>query len=161
MYKIYLTDLPLPYSVNQGLIRNKYSHKYIKTSYARAFDSKIDCWIARHIGDNKFSYLKEEINKGKMLRVDYYFLFHVDRIIWKNKKTLRQLDVDNRIKPLQDAVSKIIGIDDTYFKKGHREIISVDREEDQCAIVVLSATNLLQCETKDQALAKIRAGSLD
>jgi Holliday junction resolvase RusA-like endonuclease len=156
MEKIVIGNLPIPHSVNQGLTNGRFNKRFIKTHQARFFDQQMQSWIrSQHQDLVKLLPIIQAIQDGYQLKVDYYFLFHVERVIWKRKKTLRPLDVDNRIKPLQDWVAKIIGIDDTHFKKGFREIISVEKKEDQCAIVVLTKTKLYSCQTKEQALTEI------
>jgi Holliday junction resolvase RusA-like endonuclease len=86
--------------------------------------------------------LKAIIEQGKQLSIDYYFAFHEDRLIWKRKKTLRRLDVDNRIKAIQDQLSLILNIDDSYFISGHREKVIQQEDQPECVTVKIKQTNL-------------------
>jgi Holliday junction resolvase RusA-like endonuclease len=88
----------------------------------------------RYLKD-RFEYdLKNEIPFS--LRVDTYFVFEKKRIISKNNKVMK-LDADNRLKPLRDAISHVLEIDDKHFFAGECEKVFTDLKDNECAMIRL------------------------
>lgn len=77
------------------------------------------------------------IQAGYVLRVDTYFAFEHSRL-WTEKMRPQQLDADNRRKPMQDEVGKLLEIDDKYFFSGFIEKVSCINKDFECSIVKIS-----------------------
>lgn len=168
---VWITTLPLPPSVNEYLMpvvgrvkRNKFGKLYgqgrlVKTTVHKKYDSDVTLWVLKH--SKQIEAFKEEVfmaMKAKEARkdpyalcVDMFFCFHRDRIFTVNNK-LGRLDRDNRIKPMQDQLSKIIGLDDKYVFSGIAEKVSCENEEDECTILRIRE---FKPRTKNQILSTI------
>lgn len=68
------------------------------------------------------------------LRVDCYFVFHVERIFTVNGK-LERLDADNRLKPARDAIATLLDLDDKYFFAGLCEKVTTRSKESECTLI--------------------------
>ncbi len=83
--------------------------------------------------------LEDIITKqGKLLRIDRYFGFAHENVITK-KHLPKKLDVSNRIKAFDDALSDLIGIDDKYIWKGTEEKAVIRPQSKEQAAVMISA----------------------
>ena len=136
-----IDDLPMPHSVNRNFILSR--GRFIKSRDARLFDSEVRVWMQR-----RKSALREMqalarswVAQGYVLRVDVDFFFERKRLFSTTKKAkdfVKSIDVNNRIKPLLDAVVLIIGIDDKFFfehfitKKACKA-----HEQEHCKVTVL------------------------
>lgn len=87
--------------------------------------------------------------QGYTLRVDTYFVFHVERVWTKNRKP-EQIDADNRRKPAQDSIADMIGLDDKWFFAGEIEKATCIKKESECSIIVIKPF-------KPRTLEQIRA----
>ena len=160
MEPIWIYDLPLPPSVNEYLMPiagpTKYSFnrgrrfqqaRLVKTAIHKKYELSIDNWINKNIESVRSlqKLVAEEVNhnlkagKPFALKVDMYFVFEKSRILTKNNKAER-LDRDNRIKPLQDQLSKIIGIDDKYIFSGNAEKLICSTREAECSMIRITTT---------------------
>lgn len=109
-----LQKLPMPPTVNAGHTVSR--NRIIKTNVSRAFDRQIDVWFIKN--GHKVKRMREEmdeaIKKGFQLKVICYFCFPHENL-WTKKNEVKQLDVNNRLKPMCDAITRIISIDDRHF----------------------------------------------
>lgn len=112
--------------------------RLIKTPEARRYEQAIQIYGLRF-----FKQIEAITSafKGKMLRVDRYFIFHKSRLITK-KNTLKKLDSSNRVKILDDQVSKLIEIDDCHFVTGVAEKLWCEDPKDEQVIVRFSEYSL-------------------
>jgi hypothetical protein len=131
-----LTHLPIPPTSNRFLIPA--NGRLIKSPEARRYEGTMHIYALRFF---KQIEAIAEAFKGKHLRVDRYFIFHKSRLITK-KDTLKKLDSSNRVKILDDSVSKLIGIDDCYFITGVAEKLWCDDPKDEQVILKFSEYSL-------------------
>lgn len=112
--EIIIDRLPIPPTNNHRLLPS--NGRLIKSSEFRAYDHKIDLWILR----NRFKVddMRKEIEiwikESYCLNVEMDFIFPYEKIVTK-KNEPKRIDVDSRLKVVQDIVSKIIGIDDKWI----------------------------------------------
>lgn len=83
------------------------------------FESECDNWVLKNaqLVRKTILDLKSEPLKNKKIQLKTLFLFPPAKLLCKDGRT-KKLDVTNRIKGLEDQVSKIIGIDDKHFWSG-------------------------------------------
>lgn len=115
-----LQNIPMPPTANRQVMPSR--GRLIKTNAARHFDTM----IAQYRMAN-FRAIEEISNKvtklikdGFLLQAHYLFCFPKDRLFTK-KNEIKRLDSTNRLKSAEDAVSKILNIDDKYFIKNTTE----------------------------------------
>lgn len=83
------------------------------------------------------------VSRGSTVRVDLYFIFKKERLFSKIGD-VKRLDVDNRLKPCLDQLSKITGVDDKYFFAGWREKLWTLSSEKEQTLIVLKEHNQRQ-----------------
>lgn len=154
---VWINGFPLPPSVNSSLIpvvgkvgRDKnqkpiYRARMIESKEHRTFLKECKQWGFRN--RNGLAAITQEIRAYKehceksgvvfALKVDCYFVFHVERLITVNKKS-EQIDADNRLKACWDGVSDILGIDDKAFYAGHCEKVTTLSKELECSMIKIS-----------------------
>lgn len=127
----WLSNFPLAPSVNRWLNSNKKGQFY-KSAIWRSYRSKTDWYWLQHRRalDILSERLKSAIKTGDRLRVDCYFVFHVERI--------HLVDPDNFLKASLDSLAGILGIDDSFFYAGHREKVTTANEDPECAMIRIS-----------------------
>lgn len=90
--------------------------RLIKTQAARNFDQMI--WRYKLTNFHNIELVKsklgEIIDAGNFLAAHFVFCFPESRLFTK-KNELKKIDSTNRLKSAEDAVSKILEIDDKYF----------------------------------------------
>ena len=131
-----LTRLPIPPTSNRFLMPAQ--GRLIKTPEARRYEQAIKLYELRFFKEI------EAIKKafaGKQIQIERFFIFERSRLISK-KDTIKRLDTSNRIKILDDAISKIIDIDDCMFIKGPCEKLWCETSKDEQVIVRFSEYNL-------------------
>lgn len=90
--------------------------RLIKTYESRMFEKNISIYMTR-LGSGLFEYrriVKEWIDVGYCLKVEFSFNWPKEKLI-TNLGFPKKLDVSNRIKESEDAISDILAIDDKYF----------------------------------------------
>lgn len=103
-----LRFLPWPPSDNRKYL----SRRFIKTPEWRSFEADIEAYIWNHLKEVKEARIA--IKRYKRPQVE--FLLYSPR--WETKAGhTRRLDASNRSKSIQDAVAKILEIDDSLFWK--------------------------------------------
>lgn len=139
----WLTTFPLAPSVNRWLNSNKKGQFY-KSKVWRSYRSQTDWYWLQHKKslDALAQKLKSKVRAGARLRVDCYFVFHVERI--------HRVDPDNFLKATLDALATILGIDDSMFYAGHREKVTTADEDEECAMIRIATM-------KPRTKAEIRA----
>lgn len=126
----------MPPSVNKSKTIHRYTKRIIKSEEYRIYEDKITKWKL-----NNFHALRaieievrEELSKHKFFYVQRFFCFCKKNVFYKNGNQ-RKNDISNRIKILDDTLSKILGIDDTRFVLGSEELILVENESLEQVIV--------------------------
>jgi Holliday junction resolvase RusA-like endonuclease len=122
MDQITFKDLPISPSVNrcfQSVMRGRHS-TIIATKEFRTFKMEMVLYHGKRT--QEFKQAKEIVNQwledGFVLRFDLIFILPKDRLFTKTKTAknkFKRIDADNRIKPMQDAVSEMLAIDDSNF----------------------------------------------
>lgn len=133
---MYLTRLPIPPTSNRFVIP---AHgRLIKSPEARKYETTLRVYELRNFKEIEAI---RSCFAGKTLCVDRYFVFDKTRVISK-KDTIKKLDTSNRVKILDDCVSKLIGIDDCMFITGICEKLWCDNPKDEQVIVRFSEYNI-------------------
>lgn len=115
---IQLLNIPMPPTVNKlygGGLRTK---RRFKTELYLNWEDELQNWAlinSRTIILAQNLFLTERYNH--IIRVDKNFYFTYSSIFSKTGK-MKKMDTSNRIKPLEDGLVQVLGIDDCYFKSG-------------------------------------------
>ncbi len=80
----------------------------------------------------------EWIRKGYVLKTEAWVGFENSRV-WTKEGQPKQIDSDNRLKPLQDGLSKMLGIDDLWVFNATIEKVTVSSKDLESCAVRLSA----------------------
>lgn len=132
--------------------------KYLgfKTSRRRAdclIEFQLKCQSFKNCNLENFRRIQKQciewINQGYVLRLDSFFVFENSRV-WTKAGHPQQMDADNRRKPLQDAVTNLIGIDDKWVFSGNIEKATCDSKEYEQCIARITPTN---CRSLNQIKA--------
>lgn len=135
--------LPFPPSVNQMYAGKE---RRFKTSKAKNYDKQMhELYKANYLEWNTCSvYFKENIQPDVcMIKIDRYFFVPRSRLYVKDPKSkdsVQKWDHTNNIKPLDDAIAKLIDIDDRYFFDGKAEKLESDDETSHVAICLSLCT---------------------
>lgn len=137
-----LFKLPMPPTANKQLMPVR--GRLIKTNAARVFDKQIAFYRLSQF--RKLETLKLQMSallqKEKCLfSVHYYFCFPKDRLISK-KNEIKMLDSTNRLKSTEDALSKLIEIDDKYFNQNRVEKVISSTEKEFVHIAIYKINHL-------------------
>ena len=106
-----------PMSPSSNSLYASFRGRLIKSNEGRLYVKRVQAWAAPH---QKTVLKLREILKDKTLRVDYSFFFPRSKLITK-KNTIKKTDFTNYIKAAQDALSDLIGVDDSHFISGYFE----------------------------------------
>jgi Endodeoxyribonuclease RusA len=111
--------------------------RILKTKEARQFDDKVFSYIA--LNNRYIQKIRQEIEvtlkQGYQLQ-GYSYVCLPKKMIWTQKDTVKKFDQNNRLKPLIDAVSRIIGVDDSHFFYDHIEKVECEEEEAHCVVAI-------------------------
>jgi Holliday junction resolvase RusA-like endonuclease len=171
----WIFNFPLPPSVNEYLLPvagklkyNKFGKPYrqghlTKSKVFKDYENRCQVWalqnkrslqpIIDQLHDLKFK--SEFIKQPFAIRADVYFAFEHSRLITVNNK-VEQLDRDNRLKPLQDMLGKILGIDDKHVFSGICEKVTTTSRDLECAVIRME---LMTPRTLDQVRAQMKQES--
>lgn len=158
MTTIILADFPLPPSVNSALMpvmsKIKYNKKgkpyatgrMVKTYEHLGYTSACISWsmgYKNHLAKYKYELLtqrrkSEALKEPFALKVEYFFFMHRSKIITLAGKP-EENDVDNRIKPCQDNLFKILNIDDSHVFPVYAEKVSIPDNEKERVIIRISS----------------------
>lgn len=139
---IWLVGMPLPPSVNEYLMpvmpRGGRKPRLVKTQIHRAYMDQCILYKRQHqtVIDrmtDKLNYMKSQADREKQpfaLRVDAYFVFHVERI--------KANDANNRLKPALDGLVQVLSIDDRFYYAGNCEKVSTQSKDSECALIRIS-----------------------
>lgn len=157
---VWIESFPLPPSVNNYLMpvagKVKFSQKrqkhyrqghLVKTKEHKQYETDCTLWALQHqetlerIKERIFFAMKKSEAAGDRfaLKVDTYFVFHETRLFTVNNK-IERLDRDNRLKPFQDNIKHIIGLDDKYIFSGNVEKVSTKDWSKECVIIKIAVT---------------------
>lgn len=176
---IWINGFPLPHSVNDGMIpvigktaisgqgKRYYKGRMVKTKIAHSFTWECLEWKRKNLAavnalrKEIFDLKKSTEAAGKVfaLRVDCFFVFHVERLLTVNNLP-EGIDADNRLKPCWDAVKMILSIDDRHFFAGQCEKLTTLTKESECSIIKISQmTPRTHQEIRAQMLRESKQGS--
>lgn len=145
---VIMQKLPIPPTANRQLMpvkRGRYA-RLIKTNDARSFDSQIETWMLKASDDihTMRTVCKSWVKAGFTLRVDLTFHFAENKLYTKGTKKkpkdVKRMDVNNRIKSVIDAVSKILEIDDKYFFAHFIEKVTAEDGQNYCTAIATPLT---------------------
>lgn len=159
MSPIWLTNFPLPPSVNEYLMpiaggwatsktgKTYRKGRWVKTKIHTDYVKHCELWAKKNAqgfnsisNDLKKAVMEARENKKRIcFRVDAYFIFHEPRI-WTVNNIPEQLDADNRLKPCRDALAKILDIDDKYFFSGFFEKVTAPSKDQECTFIRITET---------------------
>lgn len=136
---ILIKDFPLSPSINK-CYRNLGRGGRCATKDLVDYKNACSAWAYKNKAViESVKYLLRGEWKGKVLKLDAYFIFRRDRIFCKNGKP-KKLDVGNYLKAFEDCLYKELGIDDCYNFGAYLEKAYGESEG---IVVFLSAINPL------------------
>lgn len=119
-----LLKMPMSMSVNAYLKPRKRDGRLVKTDAAIIYDKTMFKYALIHSSrlDDIKSNIQSKLDESKynIVHLHRVFYFNEKRIFTKDKKAkslLHELDTENFLKVNSDAISKMIDIDDRFFKK--------------------------------------------
>lgn len=152
-----ISGFPLSPSVNEYLMpvagqwaTNKRGQKYMKGRWVKTkkhSDYMTQCrvWasqnrqaIAQII--KRMQTLIESHEKAQRkfgFELECVFFFANSRV-WSKETKRKKIDDDNRIKPVRDALSHILGLDDKYFNRTVSEICTVESKKQEHARIQIT-----------------------
>jgi hypothetical protein len=99
----------------------------------KAFKKAVDTWARDRQDLIKRARLALLPSQQSQVRVDIYIAWSSQRLYTKDGRR-KSLDASNRIKPIHDALSELLGIDDRFFYTGQSEPVLAD-EGIECVMV--------------------------
>lgn len=118
---IELKGLPFPPTVNgmYGSAWSKKKKKHVRFKKDSFFDTEMTAYMYNHNIklNNIREKIKQYINEGYCLEVERWFFFPKGKLFTK-KRTLKKIDVTNRIKALDDKVTEMLWVDDNIIFDG-------------------------------------------
>ena len=155
-----ITGLPMPPSVNDQYYAMGYRDKrtgkirgiITPSESLKAFQKAMEEWTEKNYLVAGKSRVKTEqmLAQGKMLKTTIFAVFPSHQV-WTQAGKPRKMDVSNRMKPLEDAVAKILLIDDCYFFKPSAEKVERMRmTEPFCAMLIEPWTPRSLADVKEQ-----------
>ena len=131
---------PMPPSVNKSYTpyRDKYTKKLSikKNNVLTDYFKEAEGWRYRNLDKSKqiSKIIGDWLMKGCFLYFDRYLMVHRNSLYYKNGN-MRAWDVSNRIKALDDGLTRILGFDDRYVRSGREEAVMIDDQYEECAFV--------------------------
>ena len=154
-----LTGLPMPPSINDQYMPfgfrcpdGKIRARINPTKYLNKFQKDCEAWSEKNalvVGKARVT-AQDMLSSGGMLHVTTYAVFPSTQI-WKPNGAPYKMDVSNRMKALEDAVAKMLLIDDSYFFKVSAEKVERMRIETPfCAVLIQPWKPRSVAEVKEQ-----------
>jgi Holliday junction resolvase RusA-like endonuclease len=110
-----LQGIPIPPSVNAAYATNWKTKRRYKSPDLQAWESDFRAWALLNrgyiLGVRKM--LDTPVDNAA-LSIDLMFFFSWNRVITKDGRP-KILDLDNRLKAVLDAISKVLGVNDSIF----------------------------------------------
>ncbi|MFI5405196.1 MAG: RusA family crossover junction endodeoxyribonuclease [Nitrososphaerales archaeon] len=106
-----LKNIPIPPSVNH-MYRTLPNYRRCKTKYLLDFEKDFELWVL--LNKEAINTARKEIKDSKYLKLDLRFYLKRPTLFCLNN-TVKKMDISNRIKAVEDAVSNLLGIDDSLF----------------------------------------------
>lgn len=128
----WILDFPLAPSVNTWLKTNR-KGQFFKSKIWREYRTHANWWYLQHkkwIDDVRVE-LRTLLANNYTIRVDCYFCFAEHKY--------RKVDPDNYLKATLDALSHMLGIDDSLFYSGYREKVIAETRDGECAVLMIRA----------------------
>lgn len=120
-----IKGFPLPPSAN-ALYANVRGIGRVKARKYRVYEAQVQSWALRNPGQLEGL---RSLDKSKYLfHVEHVFYFERSSIVSKAGNPIRN-DTSNRIKAVDDLISKLIDVDDSRFWSGsYHKLISFENE---------------------------------
>ena len=121
--------------------------RLVKTKDAREFDTAVAIFQMRQ--HEKLKDVRKkltslfELNSQLTLFVSFYFVFEKKRLFTKSKKAdswVKTIDASNRLKSVQDGLTKAIGIDDKFHFQNYVEKIYCDSPSQEQVIIKIETS---------------------
>ena len=122
-----LENLPMPPSVNQCYVN--VGKKRVSSASLRKFKNSIAKW--HYINKTSVAAAKEELltELKRKIALKFIFRFPEKKIYIKKTKRVKKLDVSNRIKAAEDAITDMLGFDDKLvFKVEAEKVTDIEKE---------------------------------
>jgi len=117
-----LTNIPMPPSTNHlyASIKTRGRIIRVKSQEYKSWEKEFFAWSVVYRAQIKAvkEWALEQTSRNCTIRLDRYFWFCRSDIVCKDG-TPKKLDVTNRIKAIDDAIAKLIGIDDSWYWSGY------------------------------------------
>ena len=139
MTPIVLVGFPLPPSFNEQHMPSR--GRLVKTRVAREYDAHVAHYQMRH--HQKLLEIRNTLGpmmEHHALKVNFYFMFHKHRLFTKTKRAdswCKSLDATNRIKSAQDAVARVLGIDDKFHFQHYVEKVACENSVSEQVVITL------------------------
>lgn len=154
-----ISGLPMPPSVNDQYMPFGFRAKDGKirarinpTKYLNKFHDNCEEWEKANnllIGKARIM-AKQALAEGNMLWISFFCVFP-STLIWRPNGLPRKMDVSNRMKPLEDALAKMLLIDDCYFfNTGAEKVERIRIETPFCAALIRPWKPRSVAEVKEQ-----------
>lgn len=133
-------DIPMPPSINRVYKKSFKTKRMYKSNEYMDFQRDYKTWELLHLKElaEASYFLQEAIENGINLRIDRFFKFLE---VYNKDKTVKCVDVSNRIKVIDDELSKSLEIDDKYFFIG-TEIKSKSGGDPHCDVKITILSDL-------------------
>ena len=149
--ELWVEGLPLPPSANDMYEPtthkkwkvNRAGQKYLGVRVGRRASDELKAFQLKCLShkNSKLDFFRiirtqclEWIKQGYLLRVDTWVAFEHSRL-WTLDGQPKQLDADNRRKPLQDSLASILNIDDKWFFAGNIEKVTCRSKDLEQSVV--------------------------
>lgn len=165
---ILINNLPIPPSANtmyETNVHRYYKHNGkigIKTSRRKSGELEsfqLKCKQFENVNFEKLKPIKlkvkEYIAQGFVLQLDTWFILEYSRIFSKDGYP-KTIDADNRRKPMQDAISNMLGIDDKWIFCGIIEKATCSNKDSEQCIIKITPTKPKNLEQIIKNLANSR-----
>lgn len=120
----HINRFPLPPSVNE--LYATVGRRRVKSIPYKRFEDQLRIWMMTNHDQLQLAWsLSMNTGPNNFLHVDCRFHMMRGNILCKDR-TPKRNDTSNRIKALHDALSQILGIDDSYFWSGTFDKVAVD-----------------------------------
>lgn len=103
-------DFPMPISENE--MYATVGRRRIKSAALRQYHQQCNIWVMKY--QPIFKELRRIGQSKQVLRMNIDFYFLKNRIFCKDGRP-KKLDASNRLKPIHDVISELMGLDDCYL----------------------------------------------
>lgn len=144
---IILKCIPMPPSVNACYANNKKEsgRGRIKTKKYREFEQEMLLWFwANTRLVRMLAKVLQELPPGMAVKLEYDFYFKKSSIITEENRPKRN-DTANRLKPLDDQLATLFGVDDSLFWDGEfkKHFTADEKASEEWVDVTISVIDII------------------